>query len=254
MENVSALIAKSQAGDKEAREVLIEKNLGLVRHIAKRFSGRGVDSEDLFQIGAIGLIKAIDKFDLSLGLQFSTYAVPLIMGEIRRFLRDDGLVKISRAVKENSARLALVRERLFGELGREPCLEELIQASGMTKEETLLALDADNCVDSLEEGLETEGGTMLPLLERIAGDAEGGGVRASLYPGVRDPEKEKLLDRMLLKQLLEELAEDDKKLIWLRYFRDKSQTETAQSLGISQVQVSRREKKILQQLRERAIS
>lgn len=254
MENVSALIAKSQAGDKEAREVLIEKNLGLVRHIAKRFSGRGVDSEDLFQIGAIGLIKAIDKFDLSLGLQFSTYAVPLIMGEIRRFLRDDGLVKISRAVKENSARLALVRERLFGELGREPCLEELIQASGMTKEETLLALDADNCVDSLEEGLETEGGTMLPLLERIAGDAEGGGARASLYPGVRDPEKEKLLDRMLLKQLLEELAEDDKKLIWLRYFRDKSQTETAQSLGISQVQVSRREKKILQQLRERAIS
>ena len=254
MGDVSALIAKSQAGDKDAREVLIEKNLGLVRHIVRRFSGRGVDTEDLFQIGSIGLIKAIDKFDLSLGLQFSTYAVPLIMGEVRRFLRDDGIVKISRAVKENSAKLALVREKLYGELGREPYLEELIQASGMTREETLLALESDNCVDSLEESQETEGGTMLPLLERIAGDAEGGSVRASLYPGVRDPEKEKLLDRMLLKQLLEELAEEDKKLIWLRYFRDQSQTETAKSLGISQVQVSRREKKILQQLRERAIS
>lgn len=254
MRDESVLIARSQSGDKDAREVLIEKNLGLVRHIVRRFTGRGVEPDDLFQIGSIGLIKAIDKFDLSLGLQFSTYAVPLIMGEIRRFLRDDGIVKISRTVKENSARLSKVREKLLGELGREPYLEELIRASGMTREEVILALEADNCVESLEGSQESQDGTMLSLGDRISVNTEAGSACASLYPGAGDPEKERLLDRLLLRQLMEELEPEDKKLIWLRYFRDKSQVEIAQSMGISQVQVSRREKKILQYLREKAIS
>lgn len=254
MEEVSVLIARSQAGDKGAREVLIEKNLGLVRHIARRFTGRGVDLEDLFQIGTIGLIKSIDRFDLSLGLQFSTYAVPLIMGEIRRFLRDDGPVKVSRTVKENSARLAVVREKLSDELGREPYLDELMQESGLSREEVLLALEADGFVESLEGCQESEDGTMLPLKERITRDEGGGLACVSLCPGAGDPEKEKLLDHLLLRQLMEGLTGEDRELIRLRYFSEKSQVEIARAFGISQVQVSRREKRILKQLREEAIS
>ena len=132
MEETSVLIARSQAGESSAREVLIENNLGLVRHIVKRFAGRGYDLEDLFQIGVIGLMKAIDKFDLSLGLKFSTYAVPMITGEIKRFLRDDGPVKVSRTIKENGLKVRLARQRLQGEEGRGATLQEIAEATGVS--------------------------------------------------------------------------------------------------------------------------
>lgn len=249
MEDISVLIKRSQEGDKEAREVLIDKNLGLVKHIARRFLGRGVEPEDLFQIGTIGLMKAIDRFDLSLGLQFSTYAVPVIMGEIKRFLRDDGLVKVSRSVRENSARLSMVREELISRLGREPCLEELMEAAGMSREDAILALEADHVVESLEGRGEDreEGGS--PLMDRIVGDPGGGSTCASICPGCEDVEKNRLLDHMLLGNLLDSLPGEERRLIYLRYFREKTQTQIAQELGISQVQVSRREKKILEKLR-----
>ena len=130
MDRTSVLIARSQAGESEAREVLIESNLGLVRHIVRRFAGRGHDLEDLFQIGVIGLMKAIDKFNLELGLKFSTYAVPMITGEIKRFLRDDGPVKVSRTIKENGLKVRLARQRLQADMGREPAVEELAEAAG----------------------------------------------------------------------------------------------------------------------------
>lgn len=254
MENTSVLITRSQAGDKEAREVLIEKNLGLVRHVARRFDGRGVEAEDLFQIGVIGLIKAIDKFDVSLGLQFSTYAVPMILGEIKRFLRDDGPIKVSRTIREHAVRLARARESFFRRAGREPRLDELAKEAGLSREEAILAMEADACVESLEKGQEAEDGTALPLIERIAGDTAGGFGRASTSPGERDEEKEKLLDRMVLQELMEGLPMEDRKLIYLRFFRDQTQAEVSKSLGISQVQVSRREKKILIKLRQEIIS
>jgi len=134
MEEVSVLIAKSQQGDKEAREVLIENNLGLVHAIVHRFVGRGVEPEDLFQIGSIGLMKAIDNFDLAYNVKFSTYAVPLITGEIKRFLRDDGMIKVSRSLKEQGMKINLARRKLQGELGREPTIEEIAKQTGLTLE------------------------------------------------------------------------------------------------------------------------
>ena len=142
MDRTSVLIARSQAGESEAREVLIESNLGLVRHIVRRFAGRGHDLEDLFQIGVIGLMKAIDKFNLELGLKFSTYAVPMITGEIKRFLRDDGPVKVSRTIKENGLKVRLARQRLQADMGREPTVEELAEAAGLSVEDVVLAMEA----------------------------------------------------------------------------------------------------------------
>ena len=142
MEEVSVLIGKSQSGDKEAREVLIEKNLGLVHHIVKRFLGRGYDPEDLFQIGVIGLMKAIDKFDLKLEVRFSTYAVPMITGEIKRFLRDDGLLKVSRTIKEDGLKVRLARQRLQSRLHREPTLQELSEEAQLDREDVILAMEA----------------------------------------------------------------------------------------------------------------
>ena len=148
MEEVSVLIGKSQSGDKEAREVLIEKNLGLVHHIVKRFLGRGYDPEDLFQIGVIGLMKAIDKFDLKLEVRFSTYAVPMITGEIKRFLRDDGILKVSRSLKENCGRIYQAKEKLEKELGREPGLDEIAAEVELSLEEVILALESTAEVES----------------------------------------------------------------------------------------------------------
>lgn len=158
MEEVSVLIGKSQSGDKEAREVLIEKNLGLVHHIVKRFLGRGYDPEDLFQIGVIGLMKAIDKFDLKLEVKFSTYAVPMIMGEIKRFLRDDGMLKVSRTIKEDGLKVKLARQRLQGRLHREPSLQELAAEAGLGTEEIIQAMEAGAEVESLYSGSGQEDG------------------------------------------------------------------------------------------------
>jgi len=253
MEEVSVLIEKSQAGDKEAREVLIEKNLGLVHHIVRRFAGRGYDLEDLFQIGVIGLIKAIDKFDLQMEVKFSTYAVPMIAGEIKRFLRDDGMVKVSRTIKENGFKVRMARQRLQSRLNREPTLQELGQEAGLSREEIVLAMEAAIEVESIYSATYQDDGSEVYLVDKVVqtmpgcvGSSVGNGGSVS-----NDAEKEQLLDRLLLKQLLDSLEERERKLIDMRYFQNKTQTEVAVVFGISQVQVSRLEKKILLHLREK---
>lgn len=254
MEQTALLIEQSQAGDKEAREKLIEENLGLVRHIVKRFIGRGYDAEDLFQIGCIGLIKAIDKFDLTYNVRLSTYAVPMIQGEIKRFLRDDGMVKVSRTLKENGFKVHRTTQKLVQELGREPTLQELSEASGLNIEEIVMAMDAGIEVESIYKSVYQSDGSEIYLVDQIVGQsgcAAGSALgRTSLCGGnCGDPEKEKILNQMLLRQLLDGLDSKERDLIRMRYFQDKTQTEVASVLGISQVQVSRMEKKILIRLR-----
>ncbi|MCI8529672.1 MAG: SigB/SigF/SigG family RNA polymerase sigma factor [Lachnospiraceae bacterium] len=253
MEEMSVLIARSQAGEKDAREVLIEKNLGLVRHIVKRFIGRGYDLEELFQIGTIGLMKAIDKFDLKLGLQFSTYAVPMITGEIKRFLRDDGLIKVSRTIKENGMKVKMARQRLQAMQSKEPTLQELADETGLSVEDVVLALEASVEVESIYAAVYQDDGSEVYLVDKVV-SAETGSVGSSAVGGCGsdDAEKEKLLNHMLLKQLLDSLEPGDRELIYMRYFQNKTQVEIAAILGISQVQVSRKEKKILLGLREKA--
>ena len=238
MEEMSVLIEKSHAGDKQAREVLFEKNLGLVHHIVKRFLNRGVDAEDLFQIGCIGLMKAVDKFDLAFDVKFSTYAVPMISGEIKRFLRDDGMVKVSRSLKENGWKITRAREQFQHEHGREPTLEEIATMTGLSTEEGVMAMDAGAEVESIYKSVYQSDGNEIYLVDQIAG---------------KNNEREKLLNHMLLKQLLSELEGEERELIRLRYFQGKTQTEVAGRLGISQVQVSRLEKRILRRLREKAV-
>ena len=238
MEEVTVLIKRSQEGDKEAREVLIENNLGLVHHIVKRFVGRGYDPEDLFQIGCIGLMKAIDKFDLQFDVKFSTYAVPMISGEIKRFLRDDGMVKVSRSVKENGWKITQARERLQYILGREPTLQELQKETGLSLDDIVMALEAGVEVESIYKSVYQSDGNEIYLIDQLMGDQN---------------EKEYLLNQMLVSQLLDELQGTEKELILLRYFQGKTQVEIARRLGISQVQVSRLEKKILQKMREKVL-
>ena len=238
MEEVSVLIGKSQSGDKEAREVLIEKNLGLVHHIVKRFLGRGYDPEDLFQIGVIGLMKAIDKFDLKLEVRFSTYAVPMITGDI----------------KEDGLKVRLARQRLQSRLRREPTLQELSEEAQLDREDVILAMEAGAEVESLYSSSGQEDGSELCLADRVVAAAHGcvGASMGSSSAVENDVEKDRLLDQMLLAQLLGELPERDRELIRMRYFQNKTQTEIAGILGISQVQVSRLEKKILREMREMA--
>ena len=245
MKEISVLIARAQEGDREAREVLIEKNLGLVHHIVKRFAGRGYEMEDLFQIGTIGLIKAIDKFDLSYEVQFSTYAVPMITGEIKRFLRDDGPIRISRTLKENGWKVKQAAQKLSHSLGREPTLEEISEETGMERADVVLAMEAGVEVESIYKTVYQSDGNEIQLLDKVASSRMSG--------GWEDEEIDRLLNHMLLEQLLEELPETDRELIRMRYFEDMTQSEVAKNLGISQVQVSRLEKKILLRMRHRVL-
>lgn len=252
MDRTSVLIARSQAGESEAREVLIESNLGLVRHIVKRFAGRGYDLEDLFQIGTIGLMKAIDKFDLKLGLKFSTYAVPMITGEIKRFLRDDGPVKVSRTIKENAMKIKLARQRLQGTVSREPTIQEIAGEAGLSVEDVVLAMEASTEVESIYSAIYQDDGSEVYLVDKVVRGGNGN-LGSSVAGGCcgDDAEKEELLNHMLLEQLLDSLEPGDRELICMRYFQNKTQTEIAARLGVSQVQVSRLEKRILMKLREK---
>lgn len=236
MEEVSVLIARSQGGDKEAREVLIENNLGLVHHIVRRFAGRGYDLEDLFQIGTIGLMKAIDKFDLGLGVKFSTYAVPMITGEIKRFLRDDGMIKVSRSIKEMGARVKQARETLSFSMGREPTIDEIAQNVGASREEVAASIEAGAEVESLYKTINKNDESSIYLIDKIEEENQA---------------QDHLLNQMVLKELLTTLGDKERELIVRRYFENQTQTQIAQALNISQVQVSRMEKKILKQLREK---
>ena len=233
----SVLIERAQAGEKEAREVLIEQNLGLVHHIVKRFLGRGYEAEDLFQIGVIGLIKSIDKFNTEYDVKFSTYAVPLITGEIKRFIRDDGMVKVSRTLKENGMRVKYARERLGGKLNREPTLAEVSKEAALTVEEVVLAMEASVHVESIYKSLYQNDGNEIFMVDQLADE--------------RQNEQEAVLNHLVVDQLIGELPQKEQKLIRLRYYQEKTQTEVAKVLGISQVQVSRLEKKILLDMRQK---
>ncbi len=237
MDHTIALIKKSHDGDKAAREQLVEENVGLVWCVVKRFYGRGTEAEDLFQIGSIGLLKAIDKFDLSYDVKFSTYAVPMISGEIKRFLRDDGMIKVSRSLKELAYKSVQAREKLTDRLGREPTLEELAEETGAEKEEIVQAMEAGGEVESLYRPIHQKEGSEIRLLDRIE---------------ERERREEKILDTMVLKQLLETLDAQERQLIYLRYFADRTQSDVGKIMGISQVQVSRMEKRIIEELRRKS--
>lgn len=230
------LIRLSQEGDSKAREQLITENFGLVWSMVRRFIGRGCEAEDLFQIGTIGLMKAIDKFDVNFDVKFSTYAVPMITGEIRRFLRDDGMIKVSRTLKENNYRLKTAEDQLEKQLGREPTLEEISAETGLAVEEIVLAMEACTEVESLSKPVLHKDGSEGTLAERI-----GGG----------ENESDQIVNHLMMKQLLSELSKEERKLIGLRYFENKTQAEIAGMLGVSQVQVSRMEKRILERMRSR---
>ena len=228
------LIRLSQEGDKQAREQLITENTGLVWSMVRRFLGRGCEAEDLFQIGTIGLIKAIDKFDVTFDVKFSTYAVPMISGEIKRFLRDDGMIKVSRTLNENNMKLRASGEKLLTKLGRDATLEEIAEDTGMSMEDIVLAMEACTEVESLSKPVNRADGTESTLAERIPGEEDA---------------TERIVNHLVMKQLLEALEAEERHLIELRYFENKTQTEIAGILGVSQVQVSRMEKKILQRMR-----
>ena len=234
MEETAVLLTQAQAGDRGAREILVEKNLGLVHHIVKRFLGRGYEAEDLFQIGSIGLIKAIDKFDLTYEVKFSTYAVPMIAGEIKRFLRDDGMVKVSRTLKENGMKIKQAADEVSKELGREATISEISELTGISVEDIVVAMEANAEVESIYKSVYQSDGNEIYMVDRL--------------PSGKD-DNEKVLNHILLEQLLSELTDEEKRLIALRYFQDKTQVEVARQLGISQVQVSRLEKRILLRMR-----
>ena len=236
MDRTIALIQKSHNGDEKARTQLVEDNAGLVWCIVKRFYNRGVEAEDLFQIGNIGLLKAIDKFDLSYDVKFSTYAVPMIAGEIKRFLRDDGMIKVSRSLKELAYKAYLRQEEMREKMGREPTVAEVAQELQVEQEELVMALDAGGEIESLYKPIYQKDGQEIRLMDKLTEKAG---------------EEEKLLNRMLLGELLTSLDEEEKRLICLRYFADRTQSQVGKEMGISQVQVSRLEKKILKRLREK---
>ena len=225
-----ALIGRAHQGDKEARDILFHENTGLIYSVAHRFLGRGAEMEDLFQIGSIGLLKAVDKFDLSYDVKFSTYAVPMIAGEIKRFLRDDGMLKVSRSIKENQYRIYKMREKLEKNLGREPTVTELAEELGMTPEEIASVELATGVPESLQQ--ET---------------AEGLTLESTL--GTDSPE-ESMVERIALREAIDALPEREKMTILLRFFKGLTQEQTARILGVSQVQVSRLERRGLANLRK----
>ena len=226
----------AQKGDERAMEQVVSSNLGLVKSIALRFTGRGVETEDLIQIGSIGMLKAIRSFDTERGTAFSTYAVPLIIGEIRRFLRDDGLIKIGRRQKKLGASLLNAREKYMAEHGSEPQLHELAAEFGVTDADAALALDAISPVHSMSQSM---------------GDGDNEFSLEDLLQA--EDEIERRTDQMALRQVLDGLPELWRKIIFYRYFRDYSQQNTADMLGLTQVKISREEKKIFAYLREESL-
>lgn len=235
-EETFALIKKSHAGDSPAREKLINSNLRLVISVLRRFENRGYDLEDLFQIGTIGLMKAIDKFDLSLNVKFSTYAVPMIIGEIRRFFRDDNYIKVSRSVKETAYHVQKSREEIEIALGREATVQEIAQKLEIAEEQVVEAMEAMRAPTSIHETLFQDEGNSILMLDRIK----------------EDPPENLLVEKMNLLQAVEKLPPYEKAIIVQRFFYDRTQTEIAALLGISQVQVSRIEKRALKLIKNYA--
>ena len=231
MSRTEELIARSQAGDREATEALVEENSGLVWAVAKRYTGRGTEMEDLYQLGCLGFLKAVEGFDLNYGTQFSTYAVPKISGEIRRFLRDDGTIKVSRGLKEQAAAIKTARNALTNALGREPTVNEISRQTGLTPEEIALAETATVSTESIQRQVGDEGFS----LEDVLTDTES---------------EEKMVEKIALSQAIGRLPERERQVIQMRYFHGLTQERVAKVLDVSQVQVSRIEKKAIGILRE----
>lgn len=231
MSSTEELIKKCQMGDRQAGEVLITENAGLIWSVAKRFAGRGTDMDDLYQLGCLGFLKAVEGFDPNYGTRFSTYAVPKIAGEIRRFLRDDGAVKVSRTLKEQAATIKTVKNRLTVELGREPQISEISEATGFSPEEIATAESATSATESIQRETGEDGF----CLENILTDTKS---------------EEDMVERISLKQAIDRLSQRDAVVIKLRYFHGLTQERVSKVLSVSQVQVSRIEKRAIGQLRE----
>ena len=230
---IKELIKKSQDGDKDALKQIVSENSPLVWSIVRKFLNRGCEIEDLYQIGAIGLIKAVKNFDLSFDVKFSTYAVPMIMGEIKRFLRDDGIIKVSRHIKELSVKVRIATEKLEFELNREPKISEIAKFLNESIEDVATAIDSSVAPESLYKSVNENEKSTVFLMDKIS-----------------DESNDKMIDNFILKDAIYKLNDRDKKIIVFRYFKGKTQTEIAKMLGISQVQVSRLEKKILLEIKK----
>ncbi|GAA0346946.1 RNA polymerase sporulation sigma factor SigF [Bacillus carboniphilus] len=231
---VKELIFKAQNGEQEARDTIVQKNMRLVWSVVQRFLNRGYEPDDLFQIGCIGLLKSVDKFDLSYDVKFSTYAVPMIIGEIQRFIRDDGTVKVSRSLKELGNKIRRAKDELSKTNGRIPTVNEIAEYLDISVEEIIMAQEASRSPSSIHETVYENDGDPITLLDQIA-----------------DQEENKWFDKIALKEAIRDLDERERLIVYLRYFKDQTQSEVAGRLGISQVQVSRLEKKILQQMKDR---
>lgn len=239
MERTCELIRQAKEGNKKAQEILVEENTGLIWSVVKRFQGRGYDKEDLFQIGSIGLLKCIDNFDLERKVKFSTYAVPLIMGEIKRFLRDDGLVKVSRSLKEASYKIKREKEHYEKLYNREPTLKEIAATLDMDESDILMAMESGQDVCSLHQVIYQNEGDEIHLEDKLEQQSD-------LI--------EQTVDNIYIQELLQKLNEQERKLIELQYFQNQTQAVIAGIMGISQVQVSRMEKKILEKLRMHSLN
>lgn len=235
MDETQVLIRQAHEGKKEAREKLVEQNIGLIWNVARRFYNRGQEPDDLFQIGCIGLLKAIDRFDLNYDVRFSTYAVPMIMGEIRRFLRDDGLIKVSRNLKETAQKARIFEAEYQNQFGKDPTLEETALTLDISKEELAEALSSSAEVESLHKTIFQSDGNAILLMDKLE---------------TEDQEQERMLNRIALTEIMKQLKPEEQKIITLRYYYEQTQTQTAKCLGISQVQVSRLEKKVLIRMRQ----
>lgn len=231
-EELRNLIQRSQSGDQDARNLIVNSNLRLVWSVVQRFLNRGYEPDDLYQIGCIGLLKSVDKFDLSFEVKFSTYAVPMIIGEIQRFIRDDGTVKVSRSLKEMANKIRRAKEELSKTYGRVPTVNELAEHLELSPEEIIMAQEASRSPSSIHETVYENDGDPITLLDQIA-----------------DNNETSWFDQIALKEAIQELNERERLIVFLRYYKDQTQSEVAARLGISQVQVSRLEKKILQQMK-----
>ena len=233
MEEIISLIKKAQAGDKKAYEIILEKNKGLIWNIVNKFNNRNTDKDDLFQLGSIGLIKCIKNFDLTYDVKFSTYAVPMIYGEIRRFLRDDGIIKVSRTLKEISTKANRERENYIKNYNIEPDIKTLAKIVNVSVEELVSALDSSKIVESIDNEDNTENN--FSIKDKLPSNIN---------------ESELIINKIDLNTTMNKLSIEDRKVIQLRYFQDKTQTQVAKIMGISQVQVSRMEKKILLKMKK----
>lgn len=234
MDHTKELIESAHRGDKAAREKLIVENMGLIWSIVRRFAGRGVEHEDLFQIGSIGLIKAVDKFDTSFDVKFSTYAVPMIAGEIKRFLRDDGMIKVSRTMKEIAYKAYLAKEEFEKVHMREPTLMEISEEISIPAEDLVMAMDASMEIESLNKVIYQGDGNDISLMDKLTDESD---------------KEEEVMNKILLQEMINCLDKKEQKVIAMRYFEDKTQAQIAKEFGVSQVQISRMEKKILEKMK-----